>query len=96
MTAKGNKLCVVLDGREGPKYDGIVKGSLHFSPSGEHLAYAATKGDEWFVVLDGKEGPKYDGIIPNGPTFQADGTLEYLAFKYSVLFRIKHSPAGQK
>ena len=42
--------------------------------------------------MDGKEGPAYDGIIPNGPTFRADGVLEYLAVKGDDLFRVKHVP----
>ena len=33
---------------------------------------------------------------PSGPTFRERGTLEYLAFKDSVLFRIKHVPVEKK
>ena len=89
-------VAVFRDGKTGRAYDGIGKGTLIFSPSGKHLAYGAKKGSKSLVVLDGKEGPQYDVIVPNGPTFRTDGTLEYLAGKNGVLFRVKHAPAVGK
>jgi len=53
---------VVVDGKEGKEYDGIVAGSLKFSPDSKHLAYVAVRGEKRFVVVDGKEGKEYDGI----------------------------------
>jgi len=43
------------------------------------------------IVVDGREGPVYDAI-PGGPTFRADGTLEYLTVKDGVLLRVKQLP----
>ena len=93
---KGDKLLVVVDGKEGPAYDEIGEGDPIFSPDGKRVAYVAWKGDKQLVVVDGEEGPAYDGIIRNGPTFCERGALEYLAQKDGVLFRIKHVPVKKK
>src|SRR4051794_17189713 len=34
----GDGQCVVVDGREGKRYDGIGEGTLAFSPDGRHVA----------------------------------------------------------
>jgi len=34
-------------------------------------------------------------IIKNGPTFRADGVLEYLAIKGKTLYRVRHVPVGR-
>ena len=44
------------------------------------------------MVLDGRKGPAYGQIVEHGPTFRADGTLEYLAFKGGSIYRVKHVP----
>ncbi len=60
------------------------------------MAYAAKKGEKWVVIIDGQPGPEYDRIIAGGPTFHADGVLEYLAVKKAgekkALYRVKHVP----
>ncbi|MCX7778531.1 MAG: hypothetical protein N2381_10850, partial [Armatimonadetes bacterium] len=53
---------VVVDGVEGKEYDGIVKGTLIFSPDSKRFAYGARRGGKEFVVVDGDEGKEYDGI----------------------------------
>jgi Tol biopolymer transport system component len=90
VAKKGEKSFVVIDGQAGQEYDGIYK--LAFSPDGKHVAYLAVKDKKCLVVIDGQEGPEYEVIVKGGPTFRADGTLEYLAIKSSSLYRVKHKP----
>jgi hypothetical protein len=88
VTRQGKQL-VVVDGQAGPAYDGIA--ALIFSPDGKRMAYGAGKGEKRLVVVDGQAGPEYDGI-KGGPTFHADGTLEYLAVKSGGLYRVTYEP----
>ena len=44
---------VVLDGQEGPAFDGLS--DCFFSPDSQRFAYFAKRGKQWMVVLDGKE-----------------------------------------
>jgi len=86
---EGNSACVVNNGVPGQSYDAIGSASITISEDGQHLAYAALRKDKWVVVVNGQEGPEYDLIIPNGPTFQNENFIEYLAVKSEKLFRIK-------
>ena len=70
-TARG--MSVFVDGKEGPAYEGIGKGSLVFSPDGKRLAYTTKKGKKRLVAVDGKEGPAYDGILKGSLVFSPDG-----------------------
>jgi hypothetical protein len=67
----GNKVFVVIDGKEEKQYDfikekycndNIVPKTLIFSPDSKHLAYRAESAHQSFVVVDGKEEKKYDFI----------------------------------
>ena len=73
-----------------------MQGSPLFSPDGKHVAYAAKNRNKWLVVVDGRPGPECGFIVRGGPTFHADGVLEYLAVKLvgkkKTLHRIKHVP----
>ena len=69
---QGGKWLVVVDGKPGPAYDGIGRGTLIFSPDSKHVAYGAQQGDKWLVVVDGKPGPTYDGIPNGSPVFSPD------------------------
>jgi hypothetical protein len=60
--------------------------------------------DEWVktrkpgrrcVVVNGQPGPAYDEIVTYPLAFQEDGTLEYLAKRDGMLFRVTHTPAAQ-
>ena len=62
-----------------------------FSTDGCHATYVISRGDKDGAVVDGVEGSEYDVILPNGATFK-DGTLEYLAGRAWVLYRVKHIP----
>jgi len=58
---------VVVDGKRGKKYGGVV-GRPVFSPDSKHVAYVAY-GDaytKWFVVVDGVEGKRYDWMYGPG------------------------------
>src|SRR5687768_7101857 len=48
---KGNQETRVLDGKEGPTFDGV--GTLLFSPDGNRTAYVAKQGEKIKVVVDG-------------------------------------------
>ncbi|MBV8760399.1 MAG: PD40 domain-containing protein [Deltaproteobacteria bacterium] len=52
---------VVVDGIDGPAYDGI--GEIIYSDDGAHLAFSAERGGAWRVVVDGREGPEVTSIL---------------------------------
>ncbi len=75
---------VVLDGREGPRWDGI--GQLVFSPDGSQLAYAATRGDDWFVVRDSIISIPADSLLSDSLKFSPEGDrLAYGAWTDGIL-----------
>ncbi|MEW6416877.1 MAG: hypothetical protein AB1480_02010 [Nitrospirota bacterium] len=89
---EGDKWLVVVDGKEGKKYDGI--GALIFSPDSKRVAYQAIEGDEWFVVVDGKEGKRYDMIVTSGwgrarVIFDSPDNIHYLARKGSSIYLVE-------
>src|SRR5205807_6050023 len=58
---------VVVDGVEGPVYDGIGQDSRVFSPDSQKLAYMAQKGRKWFIVVQSvagsrEEWPAFEGF----------------------------------
>src|SRR3972149_2001345 len=59
IAREGNKEFVVIDGKEGKRYDNIF--DVVFSPDGKRLAYMARLGERDSVVFDGQEGKQYDG-----------------------------------
>jgi len=66
----GSQWSVVVDGREGPRRDGVMGQTPVFSPDGRHVAYAGREGRRCFVVVDRKRGRDYDdlgGAILFGP-----------------------------
>jgi hypothetical protein len=80
----GNKCFIVIDGKEGKRYDDIAVGSFVFSPDGKHWAYVAQENDKQFVIVDGKEGKQYNSIITIGGgriIFDTPHDLHYLAWK---------------
>jgi dipeptidyl aminopeptidase/acylaminoacyl peptidase len=66
------RMCMVVDGKEGPLYDGIDKRSPVFSADGRRIAYMAKKGDRFVVVVDGEESPEFDEL--SFPAFSPDGS----------------------
>ncbi|HEX8150519.1 MAG TPA: hypothetical protein VF591_25270 [Pyrinomonadaceae bacterium] len=59
---------VVVDGREGPSFDYVWSGGLHFSDDGRHFAYTAERGGKRFVVVDGAESGPYERV--SAPAFR--------------------------
>ena len=91
---KGKKWFLVVDGRDGTKYDGLVPVSQIFSPDGKCVAYIAMTGKKQFVVVDGREGSGYDMVVTNTLIFTPAGVATYLAVRDGVLFRVTsaHKP----
>jgi hypothetical protein len=91
-------LSVVLDGRAGAGYSGILERSLTFSPDGTHIAYGARNANRWTVVLDRDSGTFYDDV--NGPHFSPNSAhLAYAAArdgKYFVVLDSEEGPAYDK
>ena len=86
VVQEDNKGFVVVDGKKGERYDGIMKGTPIFSPDSKRLAYGVGEGNKQFVVVDGEEGKKYDDIVTVGGRkfiFDSADTLHYLAVKGS-------------
>jgi hypothetical protein len=55
---EGRKWCVVLDGKEQKKYDGVS--SPVYSPDSQRVAYLAVANGKLLSVVNGKEGKAYD------------------------------------
>lgn len=75
-----NKKFVVINGKEGKKYDEID--NLQITLDGGKLAYAAKEGERMFIVIDEKEGKKYNYVRQSdniwGVNLSSDGkTLVY-------------------
>jgi hypothetical protein len=78
---------VVVDGeRQGPWK--TVEGEISFSPDSRHVAYAITDGVRHAVVVNGRPGEWFDRMWVRGPRFNDDGSLEYLAVRDWVLYRV--------
>jgi hypothetical protein len=90
LAMEGKTVFAVVDGQPGRAYPGPVASGFRFSPNGKHVAYAVGNGEKVHIVLDGHDGLDFDGMAPGGPTFQADGTLEYLGARAGTLYRIRH------
>jgi hypothetical protein len=90
VAVRGGKWFVVVDGKEGKEYDGIVKGTPVFSPDSKHLAYMARRGGKWFVVIDGEEGKEYDGFLLGSKlVFDSPKSFHTLAIRGIEIFRVE-------
>jgi hypothetical protein len=98
---------VVLDGAPGPAFGMVSRlrfssDGRHFAYVGATGRFgrnpmyggiiSSSEQHQWAVALDGGIGPLYDGIVRNGPTFLPDGTLEYLAWRETTLYRVLYVP----
>ena len=70
---RGDKWAVFVNGKPGPDYEGVKRGSLTFSDSGGHLAYQVRTGKQWQWVVDGAPGKPYDELITMRLAFSEDG-----------------------
>jgi hypothetical protein len=67
----GGKWCLVVDGTEGRKCDGIAE--IKFSDGGESLAYVAQSEQTETVVLDGRPQRTFDNIGGGSLVFSPGG-----------------------
>ena len=67
---------VVVDGREGARYQQVIGWRLSFSPDSAHVAYAAKKDGEWLIVVDGVEGKVTLSEVRRGPVFESPTKLK--------------------
>lgn len=67
---QNGKQFVVLDGKEGKRYDGIGAHSSFFSPDSRRVIYSALQGGVWHMVIDGKEIGAYRAV--EAPVFSPD------------------------
>ena len=67
-TARGQRR-VVVDGAEGPVFDNVWSGGLHFSDDGKHFRYTAERGGKRFAVVDGVEYGPYERV--SAPSFRS-------------------------
>ena len=72
--ARGSRR-VVVDGTEGPVFDHVWSGGLHFSKDGKHFAYMAERGGKRFAVVDNVESGPYERV--SQPAFRShkDGSV---------------------
>lgn len=81
----------------GNQYDGIIEGSLIFSPDSKHLVYGVSNSDGQFVVMDGKDGKRYDSIIfiydGGGIIFDSPDLFHYLARKNGGIYLVEEIAA---
>jgi len=63
---------VFVNNDRSPKYAGIVKDSLSFSPDSERVGYGALRDGNKVVVVDGKEYPAFNGSAEGMPLWSSD------------------------
>jgi len=59
------KMRVVVNGKPGELFDGVIPASLRISPDGTRFSYSAfdrSTGSTWFCVIDGKQQNAFDGL----------------------------------
>lgn len=84
---------VVLDGREGRKFDEIA--ALQFSPDSRRLAYVARRGNRFFAVTNNVEGMAYDRVQPH-VAFSKDGSrMAYVAVRGNQWFVVLDDVEGR-
>jgi Tol biopolymer transport system component len=82
----GQDWFLVVDGKVEAKIEGVVDGTLTFSPDGKRLACAVAKPDRSaYILVDGKAGPVHDSIGGAAPTLNQTSTYAVGA-RTSVLF----------
>ena len=93
--AKGKSPVAAADKGVAQDYDLGGQITPLFSSDGRHMAYSAHGDGAWQVVIDGHAGPQCQAIVNPEParySFDADGTLVYLAIKDDSLCRVRQKP----
>ena len=85
---------IVIDGKAGPRYNGIVKGKsfVTFSYDGKHIAYAGigVNHGKWHLVVDGYMGKESFGTICN--VVLQDYGFDTFDVDAGVLYRLAWNP----
>lgn len=68
---RGDRWCLVLDGKPGPFWEGI--GLVRFGPNAKKPVYAGYNQGQWRMVVDGRSEPAMDSILLESLTFSPDG-----------------------
>ncbi|MBN2293156.1 MAG: PD40 domain-containing protein [Pirellulales bacterium] len=68
-----DEFCVVVDAKEGKRFDNVVGESLQFTSDGRKCVYVARRGDGLFVVIEGTEHGPYDELGKGTPLLSPDG-----------------------
>jgi WD40 repeat protein len=71
--AVGNEVCMVIDGKEGPRYEGVRYPGTVFGPQVKRVAYAVSKAGKSAVWIDSRESKWYDRVDYKSLTFSPDG-----------------------
>ncbi|MDN5286322.1 MAG: WD40-like Beta Propeller Repeat [Mucilaginibacter sp.] len=85
------KRLIVLDGKAGSEYDGILNENLSFivfSPDSKHVAYAASMDGKWNFIIDEQVMAEGYDTICNLVTSLKDG-FESMVINNKVLYRVK-------
>lgn len=88
------KMCVVLDGKEQPPFDGVASATLQFSPDSKRLAYTAVQDHKYIAVIDGAAGKPLEKMWFS-PIFSPDSKrVAYLAGDTGQYFAVVDGKAG--
>jgi len=63
---------VIVDCKEYARYPYLAKGTVAFSPDGEHIAYGAGAEKKNFLVVDKKEVRRFDFVVPGTVAWSPD------------------------
>ncbi len=89
VAGAGNRMFVVVDGKEGKQYDGVASVPI-LSPDSKRVAYADQVGDKW-VVLPVKKGKwPTDEMVKTGRIiFDSPDSLHYLVVEGNVIYLVE-------
>ncbi|MCE5239956.1 hypothetical protein LLH23_15960 [bacterium] len=91
VALRGKQACVVVDGHEGPAYDGVSL--LSFSANGARLGYAGQRGERQVVCLGERVSPAYDAV--EELVFSPDGAhYAYAATRGEASMVVRDGKAG--
>lgn len=76
---------VRIDGKPGPRYEGVAAETPIFSDDGRSIAYAIRRNGDWCWVVNGVEGPAFPELTATSFAFSADG--QHHAYIGSPRFR---------
>ena len=74
MAVRGEKATVVVDGREGPLFDGVLRGTPVFSLDARRVAYAGKRRGKWQIIADGLVRYSYPLVKEYSVQFTPDGS----------------------